>query len=215
MDRTLSFLEARAMRDELEGALLERIEQMLDALDAHAGEVLPQPTDTGYLAERDRIDLFFAADRLKYQDQTVAARFGLAPSPTVWATSTCQPFPGRNRFVKSLGGGLELWFRVECAFRAFAGFTVYDAENHGLIVFDDVPSDIANDLLSTLGVDRESVAGNCWWALTKYLPAGEEASSPNFRLMDDLSLELLDGAAFDRFIGESEKLVDDLLQAVL
>ena len=104
-----------------------------------------------------------------------------------------------------------LWFRIEFAFRGFAGYAVYDAKIKRFARFDDIPEEIANNLFEEFGVRREQVAGNCWWLTNKYLPYGAESTSPNFRLMDDLSLRLLGGDAFEQFCEESETLIDELL----
>ena len=106
---------------------------------------------------------------------------------------------------------MELWFRIEFAFREFAGYTVYDTRIKRFARFDDIPEEIANSLFAEFGVCKEQVAGNCWWITNKYLPYGAESTSPNFRLMDDLSLQLLDDDAFEQFCKDSEALIDKLL----
>ncbi len=211
MSESITAQQGIDMRDTLEEALRRRIEQTLNRLDAHAGKSLSVPDDVDYLADQDRIDLFFEADRLKFTEGSKAERFERYKSPWVWATRTCQPFPGRNRFVRKLEDGLELWFRVEFAFRGFAGYTVYDTKDHVLIRFADIPEDIAESLYQEFHVTSDQVASNCWWVINRYLPYGDEASSPNFRMMDDMSLHLLDDDAFETFCKESESLVDDLI----
>lgn len=203
--------EAIEMRNDLEDALVARIDQAIKRFDAYIDGFFPKPNDADYIAEQDRIDLFFEADRIKFDDNGAAARFERWASPWVWSTRTCQPFPGCNHFVKKLDGGLELWFRVEFAFRGFVGYTVYDPAAHSLIRFRDIPVDIAEDVYQRFGVTAEQVADNCWWVVNQYLPCGPEAQSPNFRMMDDLSLALLDDEAFEEFCTRSEALIKDMV----
>ena len=203
--------QAIDMRNSIEEVVVARINETLDRLDAYVDGFLPKPEHASYIAEQDRIDLFFKADRIKFEEGSAAERFERHPSPWVWSTRTCQPFPGRNHFVKDLPGGLELWFRIEFAFRGFAGYTVYNPATESLIPFKRIPEETAQGIFDEFGITSEDVSEICWWVVSEYLPAGPEATSPNFRMLDDLTLALLDDEAFEAFIVESKATINRLL----
>lgn len=202
--------QARQMRDEVEQSLLVRLNQILDRLDGFAGTLLPEPApeDVAYLAEQERIDAYFAADRQKFDEDSA---FPGVESEWVWAPSTGQTFPGRNRLVERLDGGIELWFRIEFGFRCFAGFTIYNANAHQLITFGDLPAETKHAVLGRFGLSDAEVSDICWWVTGKNLPTGFESTSPNFRMMDDLSLALLDDEVFEAFCAQSEQLIAKLI----
>lgn len=116
-------------------------------------------------------------------------------------------FPSINYFCKSLNSkGVELWFRIEIDWHIFAGFcTPLNGYEKGRQAHDE-------DLIGVLS--QYNLDKNSWWVYWEYLPNNIETHSPNFKNFNEAYLDLFDEAKFDKFIDDTAKQLNRMLEMV-
>lgn len=115
-------------------------------------------------------------------------------------------YPGISYFCKSLGNGLDLWFRVEIDHHIFVGFcTPFNDKACGKQLSE-------NEIEIILPKLEPYIDG--WWVYWEYLPKDDEIHAINFKEFNDEYLSLFDESTFNSFIETSVNSINYMLDKI-
>lgn len=138
-----------------------------------------------------------------------------------YTTKKYSTFPGINYVVASLDENYQLWFRIEIEHQLFAGFCVFDCSAGTELSAGDKVTDRSRDLEKKvseyLGMKNIDCSADNWWVKYVYLPTGssryqgETEMIPDFRIMNDAAVELVDKGKRERFVTECIEVIEGVL----